>query len=339
MSFSVFNNMGIQIPLWVKAGDTQNNKKLNKARNDAVFLNVFNELVEYAVKRYKIEGLPENCNERVVLMSLLWYANVVFWDNGNGILALPGTPGDQLTLYGDPGRSFIYGCNGFNKQVKLYIPNGENNGVVRKSVGGITLPKTYEAVMVRESMTAYPFINQVFFYADAMADTLRTLDNVRLNLKQPYMIAADDKLKPSIEKMFKDRNSNTNLIIGTGDLSDPSKKITLLPFEANPQALRDCTMTYEWYMNQFLNKCGINIATIVDKKAQVTDDEIHANDSVSDTNTSNTLDYLNSQLENVNKAFGLNMRAVPANQELEAQSQDSEDNDFDGGNSDDGIKD
>ncbi len=335
----IFNNLCIALPQWVRAGNTQNNKKANELRNDQVFAAKFSELCEHALKRYKIEGLPETCNERVVLMSLLWYANVVFWDNNGSILALPGTPNADITLYGDPGRSFIYGANGFNKDVRLYIPNGENVGAVRKTIGGVTLPKTYEAVMVRESMTMFPFINEVFFYADAIADTYRTLDNVRLNIKQPFMVACDDKLKPSVEKMFRERNSNTGFIVGTGDLSDPNKKIQLFPFDANPQNLRDCTMTIEWYMNQFLQLCGVKTANTVDKKAQVTNDELHANDSVSSVNTDNTLDYLNSQLENANKAFGLNMRAVPANQELTTQSQDSEDNDFDGGNEDDGIKD
>lgn len=328
----IFNNFCIQLPQWVRAGNTQNNKKANQLRNDQVFTNKFCELTEHALKRYKIEGLPDTVNERVVLMSLLWYANVVFWDNNGSILALPGTPAEDITLYGDPGKAFIYGANGFNQSVKLYIPNGENVGSVRKTLGGITLPKTYEAIMVRETMTMYPFINEVFFYADAIADTYRTLDNVRLNIKQPFMIACDEKLKPSVEKMFKERNNNNAFIVGTGDLSKPAEKIQLFPFDANPQNLRDCTMTIEWYMNQFLQLCGVQTANTVDKKAQVTNDELHANDGVSKSKTDDTLDYLNEQLEIVNKAFGLSMKAVPAHQE--EQVNDSDDNDFEEGDGD-----
>ena len=341
MLASVFNNFAIQLPAWVRAGDTGNDKKLNQIRNDQVFICKFNELSEMALtSRYKIENLPENCNERVVLTSLLWYGNVVFFEQGGSILALPGTPGDQITLYGQPSKSWVYGANGFNKEFKLYIENGENVGAVRRTIGGIVLPKTYDAVLVRENMANYPFINQTFLYAEAIADCYRTLDNLRLNLKSPYIVACDEKIKPSVEKMFKQRNENLGFIIGTGEMSKPGDKIQIFPLDQNPQSLRDTTMLIEWYMNQYAQLCSIKTSSApVDKKAQVTTEELHNNDGVAESHQDSTLDYLNSQLEMANRAFGLNMKAVPVHQENDAQLQDDSDNNFTEGDSDENIDD
>lgn len=339
MMTSIFNNLCIQLPAWIRAGSTGNDKKANQFRNDQVFVLKFNELLEMALKRYKIEGLPDTCNERVVLMSLLWYANVVFWDNNGSILALPGTPGADVTLYGDAGKGYIWGANGFNQPVKFLIPNGENVGEVRKTVGGITLPKSYDAVMVKENMLMYPFVNQTFFYADAIADTLRTLDTTRLNIKNPFILAVDEKLKPSVEKLFKERNNNNTFIVGTGEMSKPADKIQMLPFETSPQALRDCTMLVEWYQNQYNQLCSIKSSSApVDKKAQVSVEELHNNDGVVEAHEDSTLDYLNSQLDIANNAFGLNMKAVPVHQENNAQLQDDTDNNFDGGSENEGSK-
>ena len=337
--FGIFNNYCIQLPAWVRAGETQNNKKLNQVRNDQIFMATFSQLTEIALKRYKIENLPENCNEKVVMMSLLWYGNCVFWDNGGSILALPGAPGSNITLYGQPSESYIYGATGFNKKVKLFIENGENNGTVRKTVAGLTVGPSYNAVMVKETMTMYPFINNVFIYADQMANTFRTLDVCVQNLKQPFLIAADEQLKPSIEKMFKDRANNEAFIVGTGKLANPKDKIQLFPFEANPQALRDCTMTYEWYLNRFLTLCGVQAANTTDKKAQVSVDELHSNEGEQTANGDSALDYLNSQLEIANKAFGLNMRAVSTQEKLDVNVNDSEDNDFEEGANNEGSND
>ena len=54
------------------------NKKLSKYRNDITRMNVCSQLCNEALHRYEVEGLPENCDPRVVYESLLYYGSARF---------------------------------------------------------------------------------------------------------------------------------------------------------------------------------------------------------------------------------------------------------------------
>ncbi|MCD8211795.1 MAG: hypothetical protein LUC17_02055, partial [Oscillospiraceae bacterium] len=76
----------------IYTGDNKNttNKKLAKMKNNVEFQRVFADLLTTALDRYKINGLPESCSERVILQSLLWYGAVIFFIKDGELLALPG---------------------------------------------------------------------------------------------------------------------------------------------------------------------------------------------------------------------------------------------------------
>lgn len=297
-------------------------KKMAKYKNAMEFQNFFNIFVNQALQRYYIEGLPESCNQRVILQSLLWYGSVCFFKKAGEVLALPGLPTSNFTLYGDPTEAIVYGRNGYTENIKLFIQDGDNANLVRRTTEGGTAPIEGAGCWIRENKLAYPFINIVIEYADKCADTMRTLDTTRDNIKRPYIVTAEESVVNSVKAFFNKRDNNEEYIISSGIF--PADKIQLLPFDTNPENLRDCTMLIEWYQNQFWSLCGIKAPNTVDKKAEITIPELNSGESIQDINDGITLNTLQEGLDFVNEKLGTNMTAKSRNQEIEANN--NEDN-------------
>lgn len=294
-------------------------KKMAKYKNQIEFMNVFASLCNEALERYKFEGLPDTVNERVLLESLLWYGSVGFFMKNGNVLALPGVPTAAYTLYGDPTSMIVYGRNGFNETIKLYIPNGDDSVTVRTSTNGVA-PEEGTGVWVRENKMVFPFMNYCIEYADKIADTLRTLDTTRCNIKRPYVVVAEESIVNSVKSFFNKRDANEEYIINSGVF--PADKIKLLPFDTNPENLRDCTMLVEWYYNQFRQLEGIKAPSTVDKKAQVSVPELNRDEDVTTTKQETVTEYLQKQLDFVNEKLGTNIRVISNNIKIEKEDAD-----------------
>lgn len=281
-------------------------KKMAQYKNQIEFMNIFAMLVNEALSsRYDIEGQPDTVNPRVVLESLLWYGSVGFFMKDGAVLALPGLPTASYTLYGDPTQMIVHGRNGYVDTVKLFIPNGDDSSLVRSSTNG-TAPKDGTGVWVRENRLAFPFINYCVEYADKIADTLRTLDITRMNIKRPYYIVAEEQIINSVKAFFNKRDNNEEYIVSSGIF--PADKIKMMPFENNPENIRDCTMLVEWYLNQFRMLEGLNSPTTVDKKAQISVDEFNSGSEISDVKKATDVEYLQQQLDFANEKLGTSMK-------------------------------
>lgn len=315
----LFNNLISSI--WID-NKSMTSKRLAAYKNQTEFLNVYAMLVNEALDRYKFNNLPDTVNERVLIESLLWYGAVGFFVKSGNILALPGMPTASFTLYGDPTEMIVYGRNGYTETIKLYIPNGDDSKLVRSSING-TAPEEGTGVWVRENKMVFPFINYCIEYADKIADTLRTLDTTRMNIKRPYVVVAEESIMNSVKSFFNKRDSNEEYIVSSGVF--PADKINLLPFDTNPENLRDCTMLVEWYLNQFRQLEGMKAPSTVDKKAQVSVPELNRDEDVSDSKTESVTEYIQKQLDFVNAKLGCNI-TVESNFDEEGEADDFTDN-------------
>lgn len=315
----LFNNLISSI--WID-NKSMTSKRLAAYKNQTEFLNVYAMLVNEALDRYKFKNLPDTVNERVLIESLLWYGAVGFFVKSGNILALPGMPTASFTLYGDPTQMIVYGRNGYTETIKLYIPNGDDSTLVRSSING-TAPEEGTGVWVRENKMVFPFINYCIEYADKIADTLRTLDTTRMNIKRPYVVVAEESIMNSVKSFFNKRDSNEEYIVSSGVF--PADKINLLPFDTNPENLRDCTMLVEWYLNQFRQLEGMKAPSTVDKKAQVSVPELNRDEDVSDSKTESVTEYIQKQLDFVNEKLGCNI-TVESNFDEEGEADDFTDN-------------
>lgn len=290
--------------IWID-GQSMTSKKIAKYKNQIEFMNVYASLVNESLGRYKFKGLPKTVNERVLTESLLWYGCVGFFIKSGEILALPGLPTSAFTLYGDPTEMIVHGRNGYVDTIRLFIPNGDDSALVRQSTNG-TAPKEGTGVWVRENKMAFPFVNYCIEYADKIADTLRTLDVTRANIKRPSVVICEESVINSVKAYFNKRDNNEEYVVSSGVF--PADKVKFEnPFETNPENLRDCTMLIEWYYNQFRQLEGMRAPSTVDKKAQVSVPELNRDEDVSDNKQETVVDYLQEQLDFVNEKLGCNI--------------------------------
>ena len=308
---------GIFSSIFIDSGQTTV-KKMAKFKNIVEFQAVFAALVNEALERYGIDGLPDTCSERVVLESLLWYGSVVFFEKSGALIALPGLPTADFTLYGDPTQAIVHGRNGYVETVPLYIPHGETD-TVRRTTGGFTAPETGKGVWVRENRMVFPFVNYCIEYADKISDTLRTLDITRTRIKHPNKYFVRESQVNTVKKYINSRDNNeADIVIGTGAY-DP-RDVQVTKEDTNPENLRDCTMLIEWYYSQFRQLEGVQAPNTVDKKAEITIPELKSTSGIQAVSRDTVIEVLTEGLDFVNKCFGTNITVYSKNEQRENDS-------------------
>ena len=306
------------IPLTGGIQGKVNREKLAKFKNAASFQNTFIRFLSDALMRYQFKGLPDTVSERVVLQSLLWYGGVAFFEKQGTLFALPAAPtGDGFNVYGDPGKAWIFSRNGqMNEEIKIHIPGGDDDAFLRVLNDGRKTGKGGAGVYVWENAMRFPFIHTVIQYAEAVSDSMRTLDVVRQNLKHPYIVVADETVVPSIKEFFKKRDENLDFIIDSGVF--PVDKIKILPLDsANTEQVKDVTGLIEWYESKFRELCGIRSNAQMDKKGEnLISDEVHINDSYEDLQVEKLIPYIQKGLDIVNKFYGTSITVHKREQEV-----------------------
>lgn len=292
-------------------------KKIAKMKNNVEFMNWFHLLERYAQYRYEFEGLPDTVNERVLKQALLWYGSCAFFDKDDALFCLPARATQDFNVYGDPCYAWVYGRNGYNEQIGLYIKGQDETKFITKGVSGQTHTKG-KGVFVRENYNFYPFINYVNAYAYKLTDTARTLDTERFHLKRPYMITAKEEVVPTVKKYFDKVNENEEYVISTGifDAND----VNALPISLPSGALKDTEELQDWYVNQFLTICGLNNNQDSNKKERLLVDEVNANNESIDMNIKPMIEYLQEQLDDVNKVYGTNITVKDMKEEFQDEN-------------------
>ena len=293
---------------------TATGKKISKMKNNIEYMNWFNLLERYAQYRYEFEGLPDTVNERVLKQALIWYGSCAFFDRDDALFCLPARATQDFNIYGDPCYAWVYGRNGFNEQIGLYIKGQDETRFITKGVSGQYNTKG-KGVFVRENYLMYPFINYVMSYAHKLSDTARTIDTERFHLKRPYLVTAKEEVVPTVKKYFDKMNDNEEYIVSTGifDAND----VNALPISLPTGALKDTEELQDWYLNQFLTLCGLNNNQDANKKERLIVDEVNANNESIDTNIEPMIQYIQEQLDEVNKIYGTNITVKAMKEEFD----------------------
>lgn len=295
------------IPLSIDLTGKKTKRRISEYKNAFVLENILSRFIMDGLGRYTIKGLPDTVRERVVLQSLLWYGRVCFFEKNGALLALPCAPsGAGMNVYGDFGSGFIYSANGqLSEQVKLYIHGSDKSAFLAKT-NGATPDTTLRGVLVRENAIMYPFIRICMQFAEAVADTYRTLDTVRTNLKRPFTIVCEESVIPTVEKYLEERELNYDNIISSGVF--PPDKVQMLPIDINGRSLTDTTQLIEWYEGQFRMLCGKKTNSQMDKKGEnLTTSEISINSEYAEFSVDKALQYIQEDLDDVNRIFGTSL--------------------------------
>lgn len=315
----------------IDCGKIKSRTKLNKFKNEQLFITTFMRLFNEALNRYKITGLPDTCNERVILESLILYGCATFFKYEGNVLSLPSAPsGRGWNVYGDPLSAWVYSRNGlFNKEIDLFVKGGDNSALIKRGMSG-QITGNPVGCMVWESQNRYPFLNTIIFYAEAITDTLRTIDINRLWLKRPFIPVCEESLIPTVKKLFNDYNDNQDFLpVSTGILD--VDKFDLKNLDISPDAVKSAVELCEWYEAKFREQCGVKANSQVDKKGEnLTSTEINVNEEYTDSKDNSIVDCINTQLEFVNEMLGTSMKCVatePVKNNMESEDDDNDDGD------------
>lgn len=299
--YNIFNCIDLSL-----GGKSRTQKRIAQFKNQVEFMNALNRLVEKGLARYDFEGLPETVDDRVLKMSLLFHGSVCFFEKDGGILALPAAPNSNLNLYGFYKSCFVYGRNGFNDTIPLFIPGTDDAKILNKGFYTLNQNEKPRGVYVRENKMTYPFINYCIAYAEKISDTMRSIDTIRKNIKRPFVVTAEEQLVPTVKKFFEDRDDNVEYIVSSGVF--PADKINILPIETNVESLKSATDLIEWYYNDFDNLCKKNSNANPDKRERLLVDEVNSNNESKKADEDSFRSYLTEQLDFVNECLGTNIK-------------------------------
>ena len=302
------------------------NRKKAKYENDFVYNVVLNDLYNTALERYRFTGLPESVNERVLKEALLLQGTACFFEYAGGVLCLGGMPSTDLNIYGEWKNYYIYGANGFNKTVELYMKGAEEVSFINEGINEVTTDENIKGVMIREKYDfSIPFIKTVELYAKRIADVMRGLDVVVNHSKYPYIITCPDNLVATVNTMLKKAKENNDQIVLSTGVFD-ADKIQIVPLANNSQgSIQTFMQLIEFYKNAFKEACGIsNLTQNNFKKANLTTVETDNNEDYTQRQTDKVLECMQNDLNFVNKIFNLNIRVEKIQQEEDAHSFDTD---------------
>lgn len=298
---------------------TRNRRMLNKFKDNLAFQINFSKCVEDALNRYDIEGLPETMSKRVILQSLLFHASVVFFKKDGNLFALPGVATEEFNVYGEPGFAETFSVNGtYNERVKLYIEGTDKTEFLKTLNAG---NGEAQGCILWENKKRFPYIYSVIFFAQAIADTYRTLDTCRANIKNPQIFYGEESMRQTVEKYLEMREANCSAgYISTGILE--ADKLKVVPFDPKGTQLSDVTSLIEWYDNKLKERNGVKNNSQMDKKGEnLIEAEVDVTDEATKKNASDVVEYLNEQMETINEFMGTNIKFVDKNEDEEEEEE------------------
>lgn len=306
-------------------GIPKTKKQLNRFNNHLVAQNIFFRNMDVALNRYTFKGLPDTVSERVILQSLFAYGCVCFFEKKGSLLALPCAPsGDGYNIYGEPLKAWVFARNGnLNEEIPLFVDGGYNAKIL--TMGSMSMPRGSEAkgVLLWESLSRYPLINEAIFYSDRIADTLRTLDINRKWLKRPFIPVGEDSVIPSIIEMLKHIEDNEDLIpVDTGVMD--ITKFDMRPVDVSSDTVNSVVSLCEWYENKYREICGVENNSQMDKKGEnLITAEVDTNNQYTDLSIDKILPVMEKCLENVNSMFGTNITVKRRQEQKENVSRET----------------
>ena len=317
-------------------GKSKTQKRIAEFKNNIAWKNAYHHFATKGLSRYEIENLEPCMSDRVVHSTLLYHGTMCVFEKDGAILALPASPSGNPNINGDYKSCWVYGRNGFNEEIPLFIPGAEENDLMKRGYLNLNQNEKPRGVFIRENPFMYPFINYCIDYAEKVADTMRTIDVTRANIKRPYIIAAEEQLVPTVKKFFEQRDNNMEYIVSTGVF--PADKIAILPFETNAEAIKVGTDLIEWYYNDFDNKCFNNSNANPDKKERLLVDEVNSNNQSRDKEKEKFRNFLQGQLDFCNKCLGTNLRLKeePKDDDIQRMDKNTETDQMEAGRSNSG---
>lgn len=249
----------------------------------------FWKLLNICISMFDYENLPPMLPQREIELNLILTNHcVVFQDRKNQLITASTNiygfdvyynPTDAV--YANPNLNFKKLTIGMNCEI-IYNNNLKDNVNYIPSDGSL---KTF-----------------IYRYARMLADVESTINIYMVNARlTSYPIASNDKVANSIVSFFKKLKEGKNAIISDDAIIQEFRNIDINRTSIN-DGLNDLLIARDKILEQFYRDIGVRMYN--PKKAQITDDEVYANEQLLLISKEDMLQQRKEGVERVNDMFG-----------------------------------
>ena len=250
-----------------------------------------------ALNRYKWENLPNGIESRYIEEMLYDNGECAMFDHPDlGLCVLRSSSRENLNIYGEPTKLSL---TGFNEHRTVMMD---------------------ECVRIMNNDLALPTLPNIVYYARRMAE----IDDIIMqNLRQqrvPYLFATDEynsfSLKSLYDRMYQGEPA---IFIDKEMLKGEPENIMVLPTQA-PYLVDKLQVQKQEMERELLTFLGIN--NTLEKKERLLVDETNSNNQF--IKMASDIGFKQRQLacEQLNEMFGLNVRVVETQDEMQEEVMD-----------------
>lgn len=251
------------------------------------------KLLNYCLGIYEYEGLPESLPGREILVNLIITGHSVIFEN-KGKLVTTRTNIYDFDEYYRPTKA-TYG----NVKIKSKtLTFGEDSEIVylTRIQGNILNQQAVDSGLIT-------FIKR---YARMLADIESSIDIYAVNTRQTsFPVGATDQVRNSLENFYNALAMGQKAVI-TDDMIIESFRNVDIAGNRNGDRINDLLIARDKILSMFFREIGIKF-TQEQKKAQLTEDEVTADEQLLLLNVKDMLDVQKEGFERVNKHYGTNI--------------------------------
>lgn len=250
-------------------------------KNDAIFQQYYNRLLELSISMFKWTGLPDSIDPRFLELVLFGDGfSIFFKDDVLGFLALRTMIGGRLDVYQIPMERRAYASNGYN--MKLDSSN---------------------SVIIYNNMIHTNSVLEVENFSARLAKLDRIID-VNCNAqKTPVLITCDESQRLTMKNLYMKYEGNVPYIFGDSNLNPNSIKVLKTDAPYNADKLYTLK-TQIW--NEALTYLGISNVNIQKRERLITD-EVMRNQGGTIASRYSRLESRRQACKQINKMFGLDI--------------------------------
>ena len=252
------------------------------------------KLLNYCLGIYKYDGLPESLPGREILMNLILTGHAVIFEDKGEIVTTRTTIYD-FDKYYRPTKATFGNVKMFSKKLIF----GENAEV-------IYLTRIQGNVFTQQAVDSglSTFIKR---YARMLADMESTISIYLVNVRlTSYPVASNDQVRQSVDAFYNAIEMGKRSVITDNIILEAFRNVDIANEKSRKDGLNDLLIGRDKILSMFFRDIGVKFEQ-EQKKAQLTEDEVQADEQLLLLNVKDMLEVQQEGVERVNKFFGLNM--------------------------------
>ena len=256
----------------------------------------FYKLLNYCLGIYRYTGLPESLPGREILMNLIITGHAVIFED----------KGELVTT-----RTMIYGFDKYYRPTQATFGNvkifsrkltfGENSEVIylTRIAGNVLTQQEVDSGLLT-------FIKR---YARLLADIESSINMYTVNTRYTaYPVATTDQARQSVEAFHNSIKLGKMAVVTDDTILDKFRNVDIVG-QRGRDGLNDLIIARDKILATFFREIGVKF-TQEQKKAQLTEEEVTADEQLLLLNVRDMLDVQREGIERVNAHFGTKIGVV-----------------------------